>query len=95
MPIYEYECLSCGHRFEHLQRVDDPPLTTCSHCGQNSLKKCVSLSGFRLEGKGWYSTDYKEESLKGDKTRGKGKPQDSAKEQKVETPAKKDDAKSD
>jgi putative FmdB family regulatory protein len=57
MPLYEYECLSCGRRSEALQRMDDPKLTICPDCG-GPLKKLVSASGFQLKGSGWYATDY-------------------------------------
>lgn len=57
MPLYEYECQSCGRRSETLQRMDDPKLTICPDCG-GPLKKLVSTSGFKLKGSGWYATDY-------------------------------------
>ncbi len=63
MPIYEYRCESCGHELEKMQKLADPPLTTCPACGQPALKKLISAAGFRLKGGGWYETDFK----KGDK----------------------------
>lgn len=63
MPIYEYECKSCGHRLEKLQRMNDPALTDCPACNQSALKRLVSAVSFRLKGSGWYETDFK----KGDK----------------------------
>ena len=59
MPIYEYQCGSCGYVFETLQRISDEPLTECPSCGEPALKKLVSASAFRLKGKGWYETDFK------------------------------------
>lgn len=59
MPIYEYVCGNCGHELEKLQKVSDKPLVECPHCGQNSLTKQVSATGFRLKGSGWYETDFK------------------------------------
>lgn len=59
MPIYEYECESCGRRTEAIQRFDDPPLTTCEAC-QGDLKKLVSAPSFQFKGTGWYVTDYAE-----------------------------------
>jgi len=58
MPIYEYECKSCGAHVEKMQRISEPPLTTCPECG-GELHKLVSLSSFQLKGSGWYVTDYK------------------------------------
>ena len=59
MPIYEYECKSCGHRYEALQKMSDDPLTDCPECQKPELKKLVSAAGFRLKGGGWYETDFK------------------------------------
>ena len=59
MPIYEYQCDSCGKRIEALQKISDDPLKICSSCGSASLRKLVSAASFRLKGKGWYETDFK------------------------------------
>lgn len=59
MPIYEYQCRDCGHRFEALQKLSDAPLTDCPACGRASVNKLVSASAFRLKGGGWYETDFK------------------------------------
>ena len=57
MPIYEYQCTSCGDVSEVLQRMSDSPLTTCEDCG-GELKKLVSAPAFQFKGEGWYVTDY-------------------------------------
>jgi len=59
MPIYEYRCKSCGHAFETIQKVSEPPLQDCPACGAPELSKLVSAAGFRLKGGGWYETDFK------------------------------------
>ncbi|MGV6818376.1 MAG: FmdB family zinc ribbon protein [Thiotrichales bacterium] len=59
MPIYEYQCESCGHKHEAIQKMSDAPLTQCPQCGKPALKKLVSAAGFRLSGGGWYETDFK------------------------------------
>ncbi|MFO1419150.1 MAG: zinc ribbon domain-containing protein [Methylotetracoccus sp.] len=94
MPIYEYECRSCGHRFETMQKVSEAPLTDCPACSQPQLSKLVSAAGFRLKGGGWYETDFKSG---GEKKRnlvgsgGDGKPSegggDGSKADKPATPA--------
>ena len=58
MPIYEYRCSKCGKTFEALQSITAQPITKCIYC-QGKTKKIVSLSSFQLKGKGWYITDYK------------------------------------
>ncbi|KPA12431.1 FmdB family transcriptional regulator [Candidatus Magnetomorum sp. HK-1] len=57
MPIYEYECESCGKIEEAWQKMSDAPLSTCNQC-QGDLHKIVSQSSFHLKGTGWYVTDY-------------------------------------
>ena len=57
MPIYEYQCLTCGKQTEVLQRLSDAPLETCEDCG-GELKKLISAPAFQFKGSGWYVTDY-------------------------------------
>ena len=59
MPIYEYQCEACSHKFEKLQKISDDPLKDCPACNAPQLKKLVSAAGFRLKGGGWYETDFK------------------------------------
>ena len=57
MPLYEYECDDCGHRFERIRRFSDPPLTTCPECG-GPIRKLLSPPAIQFKGTGWYVTDY-------------------------------------
>jgi putative FmdB family regulatory protein len=57
MPLYEYECDKCGHRFEKIQKFSDPPLDVCPKCG-GVLHKLQSAPAFQFKGTGWYVTDY-------------------------------------
>ena len=59
MPIYEYQCQSCGNEHEALQKMSAEPLVTCPSCSEPELKKKISAAGFRLKGSGWYETDFK------------------------------------
>ena len=59
MPIYEYQCNTCSHRFEALQKMADAPLVDCPACALPALKKLVSAASFKLKGTGWYETDFK------------------------------------
>ena len=59
MPIYEYQCGSCSHQMDKLQKISDAPLTDCPECSEPELKKMISATGFRLKGAGWYETDFK------------------------------------
>lgn len=62
MPIYEYQCQSCDHALERLQKITDEPLVDCPACEQPSLRKMVSAAAFRLKGSGWYETDFKKDN---------------------------------
>ena len=59
MPIYEYQCRSCEHQLEALQKISDDPLQQCPACGKARLRKKVSPVAFRLKSGGWYETDFK------------------------------------
>ncbi|MCC6271261.1 MAG: zinc ribbon domain-containing protein [Microbacteriaceae bacterium] len=59
MPFYEYQCGSCGHYLEAMQKITDAPLRKCPDCGKLALKKLLSAPVFRLKGSGWYETDFK------------------------------------
>jgi len=59
MPFYEYQCKSCGHELEAMQKVSDPPIKKCPHCGKSQLQRLMSAPVFRLKGGGWYETDFK------------------------------------
>jgi len=84
MPIYEYQCASCGHTLEKLQKISDAPLRTCPVCGADALSKLVSAAGFRLKGGGWYETDFKTGGRKnvaqGEQGAGKDSGKDSGKD---------------
>ncbi len=87
MPIYEYRCESCGHELEKMQKLSDAPLTECPACGQPTLKKLISVAGFRLKGSGWYETDFKKGDKKnlhdGGETKGGGGAEKSDKKEKA------------
>ena len=57
MPLREYQCDACGHRFEVIQKMSDPPLEVCPKCGE-VLRKLQAAPAFHLKGSGWYATDY-------------------------------------
>ncbi len=57
MPLYEYQCGACGHRFEIIQKFSDAPITECPDC-RGMVRKLQSAPAFQLKGTGWYATDY-------------------------------------
>ena len=62
MPLYEYECDACGHKFEKIQKFSDPLEDTCPKCGGH-VHKLMSSPAIQFKGSGFYITDYP----KGDK----------------------------
>ena len=58
MPIYEYACPDCNHRFETIQKISEDPIKVCPSCGAENVKKLVSATSFVLKGSGWYSDHY-------------------------------------
>lgn len=96
MPLYEYECNSCGHRFEVIQKFSDEPLTACPKC-QGPVRKLVSSPAIQFKGSGWYITDYAKKSgtsagpTRGDSSSSSEKSSDSSSSdsaKKTEMPAK-------
>jgi putative FmdB family regulatory protein len=57
MPLYEYECKKCGHRFERIQKFSDPMVKKCPECG-GKVEQMVSAPAVQFKGSGWYVTDY-------------------------------------
>ncbi len=90
MPIYEYRCTACQHKFESLQKFSDAPLVTCTKCAKDALTKLVSAAGFQLKGSGWYQTDFRggskpAEKSKSDTPAADAKPAETAKTDKSES----------
>lgn len=80
MPIYEYECDSCGEEHELIQNISAKPLRKCPACGRLKLRRKISRSAFHLKGEGWYVTDYaKNEDKKSDNGNGESKSDSSVK----------------
>lgn len=59
MPIYEYQCTGCHHKFDLLQKINEEPAKKCPQCSKNTAVRLVSAAGFQLKGTGWYVTDFK------------------------------------
>jgi len=86
MPLYEYECTACGHRFEQIQKFSDPAVDTCPACG-GAVQKLMSSAAIQFKGSGWYITDYARKSQSADNG---NKPGEEAKETKPGDKAKSD-----
>jgi len=58
MPTYEYECKTCGHRFEKFQKMSDAPMKNCPECGEQVRRLIGAGAGVIFKGSGFYKTDY-------------------------------------
>jgi putative FmdB family regulatory protein len=72
MPMYEYECTACGHRFERIRKFSDPPIEECPSCGESKVQKLMSSPAIQFKGTGWYITDYAKKSGTGTDTKSGG-----------------------
>jgi putative FmdB family regulatory protein len=64
MPLYEYECASCAHRFERIQKFSDPLVDVCPECG-GAVRKLLSSPAIQFKGSGFYITDYARQGKEG------------------------------
>ena len=79
MPLYEYECKKCHHRFEKIQKFSDRMVKKCPDCG-GPVEQMISAPAVQFKGSGWYVTDYAKKSASQSSSDGSGK--DSKKEDK-------------
>src|SRR6202167_6156190 len=77
MPLYEYECKKCGHRFEKIQKFSDKMVKKCPECG-GQVEQMISAPAVQFKGTGWYVTDYAKKSS----SQGASGSSDSSKEKK-------------
>ena len=92
MPLYEYQCQKCKHKFEKIQKFSDRPIKKCPECG-GPVEKVMHAPAVQFKGTGWYVTDY---GGKGDKSE-KPKPDTSSDKggsEKKDSSAKEEGAKS-
>jgi putative FmdB family regulatory protein len=99
MPLYEYECKKCHHRFERIQKFSDPHVKKCPDC-KGPVEQVVSAPAVQFKGSGWYVTDYPKKSSgsssssNGESGGKKEEKRDDKKESKSETSTKKTEKKS-
>ncbi len=85
MPIYEYECSVCKHRFELLQKFSDEPAKICVQCG-GPVVRLLSSPAIQFKGTGWYVTDYAGKGAASSEAKSEGKV-DGAGEKSEKSPA--------
>jgi len=57
LPLYEYKCVKCGHRFERIEKLSAPTTQKCPKCGKKAERQ-LSSPAIQFKGSGWYVTDY-------------------------------------
>ena len=89
MPLYEYQCKKCGHRFEKIQKFSDKMVKKCPDCG-GPVEQMISAPAVQFKGSGWYVTDYAKKSHAPSSDSGSKDSKESKKEEKpkADTPAK-------
>ena len=61
MPIYVYQCDTCGLTFERRQRMAEPPLVDCPEC-DGHVRRVIQPVGIVFKGSGFYVTDNRSRS---------------------------------
>lgn len=92
MPLYEYQCKKCGHRFEKIQKFSDPLVKKCPKCG-GAVEQVLSAPAVQFKGSGWYVTDYAKKSSTPASSGESGTKTESKKDEKPKTEAKKTEKK--
>lgn len=57
MPLYEYKCVKCGHRFEKIESLNASDTKKCPKCGGKAERQ-LAAPAIQFKGTGWYVTDY-------------------------------------
>jgi len=65
MPIYDFQCSSCGFKDEVMRKSSAANIEPCPKCGAETFTKQLSAPSFQLSGSGWYATDFKNGPNKG------------------------------
>jgi putative FmdB family regulatory protein len=73
VPLYEYKCEKCGHKFEKIEKYSAPETRKCPECGSKA-KREISSSAIQFKGTGWYVTDYAGKNAAAKSSDGESKP---------------------
>jgi putative FmdB family regulatory protein len=87
MPLYEYQCKKCRHRFEKIQKFSDAPVKKCPECG-GAVEQLLSAPAVQFKGSGWYVTDYPKKSASQSSSNGGSEKSEKADKPKEESKSK-------
>ena len=62
MPIYEYQCKDCDHKFELKQGFDAEPVESCPKC-KGISRRMFHSPAIIYKGSGFYTTDYARKNI--------------------------------
>ena len=88
MPLFEFQCSKCGHRFERIQKFSDPDPKKCPKCGAGKPKRQQSAPAVQFKGTGWYVTDYARKGSGGEAPKKESGAAESSAAESSATPAK-------
>ena len=60
MPIYDFQCTSCGFKNELMRKISESTNINCPQCSKETFAKMLSAPSFQLSGSGWYASDFKD-----------------------------------
>ena len=60
MPIYDYECETCGFCFERKQKFDEEPISVCLRCGEKA-RRVINSVPIIFKGSGFHITDHRKD----------------------------------
>ena len=71
MPIYDFQCTSCGFKNELMRKISDATTLNCPECSKETFAKMLSAPSFQLSGSGWYASDFKDKKINNNTEQGK------------------------
>jgi putative FmdB family regulatory protein len=71
LPLYEYKCVKCSHRFEKIESLSASEVKKCPQCGGRAERQ-LAPPAIQFKGSGWYVTDYASKSPSPGSTEGSG-----------------------
>ena len=83
MPTYVYQCKSCEHQFETIQKMTDEPVKICPEC-EGEVSRILFPPGIVFKGSGFHINDYPSSGTSANNT---SKKLDTPPEPKAETKA--------
>lgn len=65
MPLYDYDCLACGHRVEVMHGVHGTGPAACPSCGSERIRKAFAAPAVHFKGTGWAKKERRATSTPG------------------------------